>query len=285
MKTTETDDATVRTMTRADLDRALAWATAEGWNPGTYDAAAFYAADPAGYFVADRAGEPVACASAVRYGENFGFVGLYIVRPEYRGRGFGMTVWAAALAHLAGRNVGLDGVLAQVPNYERSGFRTAHHTVRYAGTGGGERPVGLVPLSAVPFESVCAYDASCFPAPRAAFLREWVALPGSVALGADGDAGLTGYGVLRECATGYKVGPLFADGPGTAARVLRGLLAAIPGEPFTVDIPDASVQPDGGALVERFNLTEVFRTARMYTGGVPPHRTGRVFGVTSLELG
>jgi hypothetical protein len=284
--TTEMKDVlTVRTMTRTDLDRALAWAATEGWNPGTHDAPAFFAADPAGFFVAELAGEPVACVSTVRSGEHFGFLGLYIVRPEYRGRGFGLAVWAAGMAHLAGRNVGLEGVLAQVPNYERSGFRLAHHTTRYAGTGGGTRPAGLVPLNSVPFESVASYDATCFPARRDAFLREWIALPESVALGAPGSGGLTGYGVLRKSVNGYKVGPLFADDAETAARLLAGLVAAIPGAAFTIDVPDATAQPSGGTLVDRFGLTEVFRTARMYTAGVPSYQASRVFGVTSLELG
>ena len=44
-------------------------------------------------------------------------------------------------------------------------------------------------------------------------------------------------------------------------------------------------QPSGGTLVEQFGLTEVFRTARMYTGGAAGNDTIRVFGVTSLELG
>ncbi|QJX01091.1 GNAT family N-acetyltransferase [Frigoriglobus tundricola] len=284
--TTEIEGAlTVRTMNRNDLDRALAWAAAEGWNPGTHDAPAFFAADPDGFFVAELAGEPVACVSAVRSGEQFGFLGLYIVRPEYRGRGFGLAVWAAGMAHLAGRNVGLDGVLAQVPNYERSGFRFAHHTTRYTGTGGGRSPADLVPLNAVPFESVAGYDAMCFPARRDAFLREWINLPESVALGATGPRGLTGYGVLRKSVNGYKVGPLFADDAETATRLLSGLAAAIPGEAFTIDVPDATAQPSGGTLVGRFGLTEVFRTARMYTGGAPGNGAVRVFGVTSLELG
>ena len=276
---------TVRTMTRNDLDNALEWAAAEDWNPGTHDAPAFFAADPEGFFVAELDGEPVACISAVRSGEHYGFIGMYIVRPEYRGRGFGLAVWDAGMRHLAGRNIGLDGVISQIPNYKRSGFRLAHHTTRYAGMGGGTRPTGLVPLNSLPFESVADYDATCFPAQRNAFLREWIALPESVALGATGPRGLTGYGVLRKSVNGYKVGPLFADDAGTAIKILGGLAAAIPNEAFTIDIPDETTQPFGGTLVGLFGLTEVFRTARMYTGGVPRCQMTRIFGVTSLELG
>jgi hypothetical protein len=271
---------------RADeVGLIYSWADGEGWNPGTHDGPAFHAADPDGFFVGKLDGVPVACISCVRYGDGFSFLGQYIVRPDCRGCGFGLAVWRAGMAHLTGRCVGLEGVLAQIPNYERSGFRLAHYTTRFCGTGGGASPGGLVPLRELPIEDVAAFDAGCFPAPREAFLRAWIGLPESVGLAAvDGDR-IVGYGVLRKSANGYKVGPLFADGPDTAARVLAGLAAPIPGAPFCIDIPDDTVQPASGRLVSAFGLNEVFRTARMYTSTSPRHDGSRVFGVTSLELG
>jgi hypothetical protein len=275
----------VRRMAAAEFGLIRDWADGEGWNPGTHDGPAFHAADPDGFFVGELAGEPVACLSCVRYGDGFGFFGQFIVRPGHRGRGYGIVIGRAGLAHLSGRNVGLDGVLNKVGNYERIGFRFAHHTARFAGTGGGVRPDGLVPLAEVPFGTIAEYDAACFPARREAFLRAWVALPESVALGAVDRGRLAGYGVLRRSANGYKIGPLFADDPATAARLLAGLTAAVPGQSFCIDVPDGTVQPACGELVHRFGLTEVFRTARMYTAGVPAFDPARVFGVTSLELG
>lgn len=189
------------------------------------------------------------------------------------------------MAHLGGRSVGLDGVLAQVPNDERSGFRFAHHNTRFAGVGGGCRPAGLVALPDLPFRVVTAYDTRCFPAPREAFLRRWLALPESVGLAAAANGRIIGYGVLRASADGNKVGPLFADDADTATRILAGLVSAIPGRPFCMDIPDETAQPAGGRLVREFGLTEQFRTARMYTGGPPGFDPARVFGITSLELG
>ena len=54
--------------------------------------------------------------SAVRYPEDFGFIGLYIVVPEQRGRGYGIQLWNAAMQRLAGCNIGLDGVIEQQEN-------------------------------------------------------------------------------------------------------------------------------------------------------------------------
>lgn len=108
-----TDNPVIRTMTRDDVDIAIRLAAKEGWNPGLSDAECFYAADPEGFFIAELHGEPVGTISAVRYDDGFGFVGLYIVAPGARGKGYGMELWKHAMEHLAGCNIGLDAVTEQ----------------------------------------------------------------------------------------------------------------------------------------------------------------------------
>ena len=87
---------TIRTKTRPEVDIALDWAAAEGWNPGLYDANCFHATDPNGFLIGLLGEEAVATLSVVKYGGTFGFLGFYIVKPEYRGLGyaskFGMPV-------------------------------------------------------------------------------------------------------------------------------------------------------------------------------------------------
>jgi hypothetical protein len=269
-----------------EVHLAIDWAAGEGWNPGLHDANAYLATDPEGFFVGLIDGEPVASISAVSYGEAFAFVGFYIVRPELRGRGYGLRLWQYALGEIHAANIGLDGVLAQVSNYEKSGFESAYHNQRFAGSGTGVAltDAGLVPLADVPFETLLAYDAALFPAPRPSFLRAWSALPQSNALALlDGDA-LRGYGVIRRCHTGFRIGPLFADDEAVAEQLYRGLTgAADAGAPVYMDIPDTN--PAGLRLAERHALTPGFETARMYTNGLPDIDVNRVFGVTTLELG
>jgi GNAT superfamily N-acetyltransferase len=259
-------------------------AEAEGWNPGRHDGPCFFAADPGGLMIGELAGRPVATISCVRYGDGYGFVGLYVVNPEYRGRGFGLRLWTAGFARFGGRNVGLDGVPEQVPNYERSGFRTAHHHVRYGGTLAGKSSPGLVRLDAVPFEEVVAYDRRCFPGPRAEFLRMWVAQPEGAALGLVRGGRLAGYAVARRATEGYKVGPLFAADDPAAEALLLGLAKEV-GGPVYVDVPEAAARPSAGRLARGLGMAEVFRCARMYTRGRPAIDDAKVYGATSLELG
>jgi hypothetical protein len=275
----------VRRMRPDEVEVIQTWAAAEGWNPGLHTGPCFFATDRGGFFIGELDGQPVSCISCVAYDSSFGFVGLYIVQPEFRGRGYGLRTWRAGMAHLGTRNVGLDGVLAQQSDYERSGFAVAHQHIRYQGEGGGRAPSGIVRLSAVPFEDVLAYDRGCFPAPRPAFLRAWLALPESVALGYLPEGRLAGFGVAQRGVEGLKVGPLFADDLAAAEVLLRGLAAEMGGGPFCLDAPDGAENPAAAQLVRRFGLREVFRTARMYTQGRPRLHSGRVFGITSLELG
>src|SRR5262249_7178033 len=118
---------TIRLMRPGEVDLIRTWATSEGWNPGLHDGPCFFATDPEGFFIAELDGQPVSCISCVAYDDAFGFLGQYIVKPEFRGQGYGIRTWRAGMAHLGTRNLGLDGVLAQRGNSERSGFTFAHH--------------------------------------------------------------------------------------------------------------------------------------------------------------
>ena len=274
----------IATADLAGVETMLDWAAAEGWNPGLRDAEAFRAADPDGFLLGSLDGEPIAAISLVNYDNRFAFLGLYIVRPEFRRRGHGMSMWRAALARAGSRNIGLDGVVEQQGNYARSGFRLVRRNVRYSGQGGEpSAPDGLVSISDVPVRAVVRYDAGIFPADRSPFLETWLRMPGASGLAALRDGSLTGYAIARPCRTGFKVGPLFADDEATAERLLGGLVGAIGGQPFFLDIPE----PNDAAerLVERFGMSPVFETARMYTGEQPPEPVDRIFGVTTFELG
>jgi len=273
-------------MTRKEVDIAIDWAAAEGWNPGFYDANCFYAADPNGFLIGLLGDEPIATISVVRYGDSFAFLGFYIVKPEYRGQGYGIQIWNAGLARLTGRNMGLDGVVAQQDNYKKSGFTLAYRNIRYQGTGGGyfSTALEIVQLSTLSFDEICAYDKPFFPDNRAKFLKRWIDQPRSTALGIMQNRALAGYGVMRVCRSGYKIGPLFADSAVVAERLFLALKAHAPeNAPLFLDTPE--VNPAAVDLAKRHNMTPVFETARMYMGKSPDLPLNRLFGVTTFELG
>lgn len=282
----------IRRMERPELDLAVENAAAEGWNPGLRDAEAFWAADPEGFILGLLDGRPAATVSAVRYetasggSGGFGFMGFFVVRPELRGQGLGLRLWRTAQAELQGRGaavIGLDAVLAQVETYRRDGFELARISSRYQGRAGGEPPRGLLPIGDISPDEVLAYDRRCFPARREAFLRAWLSLPGHVGLGVLRGGRLAGFGVVRPCGVGSKIGPLFADDESVARDLLRGLLASAPEGPVFLDAP--ATNPAAVRLAEDHAMRVVFQTGRMYLGGAPQYDLDREFGVTSFELG
>ncbi|HJV01457.1 MAG TPA: GNAT family N-acetyltransferase [Burkholderiaceae bacterium] len=277
----------IRPMQAQELDIVLGWAADEGWNPGLNDAACFHAADPGGFLLGVVDGEPVASIFAIQYGTSFGFIGGYIVRPAWRGRGYGMALWRAGMARLAGRNVGLDGVVAQQANYARSGFQLAHRNIRYEAYGRPGVDNAAVPLASLAIDDVHGYDRHCFPDQRSRFLQCWITQPDCIAVGIAGDQGAPGvaaYAVLRPCRTGYKIGPLFADTAVQAETLFLNLLGQVtPGVPVYLDVPEAN--PAAMSLAARHQLRPCFETARMYTRGLPPMDMARQYGITTFELG
>jgi hypothetical protein len=275
----------VRTMRPEEVALAVDWAAAEGWNAGLSDAACFAAADPQGFFVGEIDGAVAATLSVVNYGDRFAFLGFYIVRPDLRGRGYGLRIWQAGMAHAGARTVGLDGVIAQQENYRRSGFTFAYRNVRHCGTvvAGAAVDPGVVDLAKVPLLDVVADDATVFPARRTAFLRAWTSAPGHVGRALLRDGRLAAWGVIRTCRRGCKIGPLVADDAGAAAAVFDALVAAKGGGEVFLDVPEPNAA--GAALARQRGLAPVFETARMYTGRIRPIAVPRIFGVTTFELG
>jgi hypothetical protein len=202
-----------------------------------------------------------------------------------RGKGLGLRIWNAAVAHAGSRVIGLDGVVAQQNNYRKSGFSLAYANIRYGGTvAAPDAPRSdLVALGDVPFADVAADDATVFPAPRSSFLRAWIGTSGHVGCALMRDGKLAGWGVIRPCRTGRKIGPLVADDRAAAESVLSALLARTGGGKVFLDVP--GINGEASALAESLELAPVFETARMYTGAIAPLRLERVFGVTSFELG
>jgi Acetyltransferase (GNAT) domain/Acetyltransferase (GNAT) family len=269
-----------------DVQRMARWAGDEGWNPGNTDAYAFHATDPGAFLIGRLDGEPVTCISVVKYGQGFGFLGFYIARPVVRGKGYGIQNWRAGMARLTGRNVGLDGVVAQQANYRKSGFRNAWNNVRYEGPAfDAKAPAGvsLVDARGVPFDRLAAYDRRFFPEARDSFLAAWISLSERASLVALSDGNIVGFAVMRACQAASRVGPLFAESADTAAALVSALAQKMGAKAVAIDMPD--INKPAVTFADHAGLKPSFETARMYTGANPDLDYAGLYGIGSLELG
>jgi len=283
------NDMTIRRMTRDELDVLVEWAASEGWNPGLDDAEVFWVTDPEGFVAAEIDGELIGGGSIVAYERKYGFVGFFIVQPEYRGHGLGDHLWHELTRRLLARldadaAIGLDGVFNMQHYYAHSGFRFVCRDLRFEGWGMDlPQPKGVIEASAIPFDRIDAYDRRHFPAPRRRFLQDWIRRPGGHALAAVDGEEIRGYVVMRPCRTGYKIGPLFAANADMAESLLVAVASRVPGEAIFLDVPEHN--RDALALVERYRMSEVFGCARMVLGPIPQLPDAEIFGVTTFELG
>lgn len=276
----------VRRMQPSEVQLAIDWAAAEGWNPGLYDAQTFYQADPNGFFIGLLDNEPVAAASMVCYDEQFAFGGLYIVKPEFRHQGYGMQLIQESMNYIRNRIVGLDGVLAQIDNYAKIGFKRAYSTMRYQFIAPHIQSIEnfqLVNLNNIALDEILVYEKQLFPAERRPFLKSWISQPESHALGYYQDGQLLGYTVMRRCLVGYKIGPLFADSTPIAEQLLTHLLSHVPDQLVILDIPE--LNQSAITLAKKLGMQPGFETIRMYRNGSLTLDSSRIYGVTSLELG
>lgn len=273
-------------MKREEVNITIDWAAKEGWNPGLHDADCYYHTDPNGFFIGLLDGKPISTLSVVKYSASFGFLGFYIVHPDYRRQGYGLKIWKSGIQYLYGSNIGLDGVVEQQENYKKFGFKLAYRNIRFEYAGGDDvfANADVIDLSTLPFNTVELYTCPFFPEKRAAFLKSWINQPDCHALGIIQNDRLAGYGVIRKAQNGYKIGPLYADSPELANAIFASLIQAVDFlQPVYLDIPE--VNHEALKLAERYRMEKVFETARMYTGESPSLPLDRIYGVTSFEVG
>lgn len=276
-------------LNKEQLTILMDWAAEEGWNPGIYDIEAFWAADHQGYMGCFLGEELIAGGSIVSYSGAYGFMGLFIVKPGYRGKGIGQKLWYLRRQKLLdklsqGAPIGMDGVVAMQPFYEKGGFRIAFRDERYESVGQ-IFPLHANIMQALPSEEkeLYTYDQSCFGFDRSAFLKKWLQLPESRVFVYKDKTRISGYAVLRKSQSGFKVGPLFANSPDVAEALYQACLNSVPDELVYMDIPMNNM--NALSLMTKYGATSIFECARMYHGPEPQIDMNRVYGITTFELG
>jgi len=206
------------------------------------------------------------------------------VAPDCRGRLVGVRLAQRALAYLGHRSIGVDGVLLKMKNYAAHGFCLHCTNIRHAGRlPHAPGQANIVPVQQVAWDALLAYDRRHFPAPRTRFLQQWLHAPGHHGYAWVQAGVLRGYGMVRPCRAGFKLGPLFADSAAIADALACALGTHTQGATVYFDTPDAN--PAAVALARQYGMQAVFATARMYRGGQPELPMEEIFGITSFELG
>jgi ribosomal protein S18 acetylase RimI-like enzyme len=263
-----------------DMKTIVEFSKAEGWNPGDGDGIAFRAADPEGFFVAKAEGEVIACISVVNHNDDFAYVGIYICRPDYRGKGIGMALWNHAFEHAEARNMGLDGVQEQQDNYTKCGFVKVMNTCRYEGHLIGQAHPNIRLADTDDVDGLIAMDAAANGVRRERFIRVWVASTSNRKTVMFDDR--SGFATIRTSQNGVKVAPVICDDTDKAMMLVRACLDLMPSDQVALDVPS-----DNTAMVAALTdkgFRETFVAARMYRGKAP-QISAQLHAIGSMELG
>ena len=271
------------------LKELVKWARDEGWNPGPYDADVYWATDPEGYYGYYKENELIAGGSIVSYANEFGFMGFFIVKPEYRSLGIGRKLWYQRRDTLISRlnkgaSIGMDGVVAMQSFYEKGGFNIAFRDIRYEKMGRAFLPdSNISSINVKDFQSILEYDTLCFGFSRPQVLLPWLKIPDNKTFKYTEQGKLKGFVVVRKVHKGYKICPLFADNIIIAEELYKACLNSVGAEPLYIDIPE--INKEAIELVEKYNMNYIYECARMYFGKAPKMEMKKIFGITSFELG
>ena len=214
---------TIHPLTPADLPTVTDWARQEGFTPGFGDVAIDRQNDRQGVWVAWLGSEPVGCIASVRYNAAYGFIGLFLVVPEQRGKGYGVQLWRHAL-HRPGGGAGSSGGRHGLGVRARTSSARPPSGRSFTGPGpggvGAGAPLSVVPAPEVvslaapppapiwrlvggatfPEQSVQRFDAQREPSPRSHVLHRWLHHPsGMVQALVDQRSACHGFERLRPC--------------------------------------------------------------------------------------
>lgn len=276
----------IRNMKKKELNIAIEWARNEGWNPGIHDAECFWEVDKTGFFIGILGNKPIACISLVKYGTDYAFGGFYIVKKGYRDKGFGIQLTKVALDYAKGRNIGGDAVIENLEMYSKLGLTLDHYNARYEFRAKNIEIINknVAKLNTENLEELIRYDEEVFGYNREKFLRLWLTRNDTNSFVYKEKGEVKGYGVIRKCFSGYKIGPLFADGDKIAITLFKILVNSIKvGEIIYWDVSE--ICGIVSELVEKYNMKKVFATGRIYSKGRPKLNLKKWYGITSFELG
>jgi GNAT superfamily N-acetyltransferase len=280
----------VRTATTEEANTVFKASCAfEKWNPGSKDAEYFQKTYPEYFFVGELDGEVVSCVSVVPYRE-YAFLGMYIVQPGYRGKGYGKKTFQAAMESVKGLNVSLDAVLQEIKTYEKSGFVFQSFLLnKYNGkfdVDNHYRPNNsIVPLNKISNEQIAEYEQSINSFYRPEIWEHWKRYERGHSFAYVENSKLVGIASIRPGVTAYKVGPLYADSAEIAKVLFINLVNAIPKD-SSIELDTPATNSDAQKLVKEFlKFSPVFDCMKMWTQEPPKHHINKIYGTLALEFG
>jgi ribosomal protein S18 acetylase RimI-like enzyme len=269
----------LRAMTNADISAGLRLKEIVGWNQTAADWQRFLEASPEGCFVVELDGRVCGTVTTISFDNQFAWVAMVLVDPEYRGRGIGTKLLERAIEHLDNQTIPtikLDATPQGKPLYEKLGFTSEYEIGRWILRRSPNDTTetscsGLSKLSPGFLESIFKTDREVFGADRSFLLQSLHDDAPDFTMRIWHDDILEGYTLGRRGSFADHLGPWVAVNVRSARRLLEEFLARSSRETLLVDCLKSNT--NACELLPSFGFTYSRPLTRMYRG--PNHYPGR----------
>jgi hypothetical protein len=284
----------MRQMNDEDFKTVRNWCVKENWNLGSYDSSIYLYTDPGAHFIFFDNETPVGSISLTKHDDSLFTVGPFIVNAEYRGKGHGRTIWSMAMRRMTrypNASILLYSVIDQVNLYQSYGFKPQYKNIRWNLSGGTQhvhQTVQCEPLTPEILYEIIKYDRKIFAASREKILCASQNYSDIKGFFVKVDNQIKGYGLIRPCISGLRIGPLFADNLEIAKCILAALLERAGSESVIIDMPEVNDTGRDLMLIFNANRDEIFDTVVMLKGGFFSENEldmRKNYGIFSLEIG
>jgi GNAT superfamily N-acetyltransferase len=230
----------IRVMTQADIPVGMRLKEMAGWNQTDEDWKRFLQASPQGCFVAEVDGKVCGTATTIVYENRFAWIGMVLVDPEYRSRGFGTQLLKKAIQYLDALGIStikLDATPQGKPIYEKLGFAYEYELERWIlrRTATESAVPTTVDLTAKLLESILQHDATIFGANRGFLLKDLYRHNPQFTIGIERDGLVEAYCFGRRGSFADQLGPWGSADRASAGHVLATFLARSPRDTIVVD--------------------------------------------------
>ena len=285
---------TVSLMQPADFKEINQWCIDEGWNIGLYDSDAYYMIDPLGHYIA-TAKERIASLSLIKHSPTFFTLGPFIVHKSYRGQGIGKELWNVAMTRMNQEHpdalITLYAVSAQRERYKNENFVPIMTIQRWYIRSTPSIPSILskcTPLTTKLIPAISQYNRNHDIANRELLFKKLLITPEANGLVFMDDNLIKGFGFIRRCIRGFRIGALIADTPDIAQSIITELLVLAQGESVFIDVPECN--PYGIACMEAVHAIRAVEedTIMMVKGTGYSRYIAQYehhYGLFSLEIG
>lgn len=265
-------NVTVRQLAETDIGFAHEMTFVKQWNDRLEDIKRMFDFEPAGCFIAEVDKKSVGHAFAIRYGK-LGWIGLLIVKTEYRRMGIGRLLMEKArgcLLECGAETVKLEAVPEISGLYRGLGFEDEYDSLRFKGINE-NLPVqsnGLIELMTErDLEELAKFDAGFFGADRIRVLAQLFQEYPQFCFVARSCSRIAGYVMCRKALVGCKLGPWVCDPgkPNVAKQLLVHCLTELePRSEVFVGVP--SVNTSSIRILEQLGFAKYSYSVRMRYG-------------------